>query len=71
MKISSGENSDTNTDEEVENVDDGGNDQRQPYMLEEANPFTENIRHAKLPRKTHIPDNVQPITEANTPWTTS
>ncbi|PWA41692.1 reverse transcriptase domain-containing protein [Artemisia annua] len=36
-----------------------GDDQMQPYVPEEIEPFTENIRNIKLPKKTHMPDNVQ------------
>ncbi|PWA77176.1 reverse transcriptase domain-containing protein [Artemisia annua] len=34
--------------------------QGNPYIPKEINPFTENIRNAKLPEKTRMPDNVQP-----------
>ena len=60
VEISSGESSDMNNDEEADNINDGGNNRMQPYMPEEVDLFTENIRNAKLPKKIRIPNNILP-----------
>ncbi|PWA46314.1 reverse transcriptase domain-containing protein [Artemisia annua] len=59
-EISSEESSDMNSDEEAENIYDGGNDRMQLYMPEEVDPFMKNIRDTKLPKGIRIPDNVPP-----------
>ncbi|PWA44569.1 RNA polymerase I specific transcription initiation factor RRN3 protein [Artemisia annua] len=46
---------------------DGKNDQMQPYLPEEINPFTESVHNAKLPKKTRMPDNVQPYDRSEDP----
>ncbi|PWA40431.1 retrotransposon gag domain-containing protein [Artemisia annua] len=60
VEISSEESSDMNNDEEADNIDDGGNDQMKPYMPDEVDPFMENIRNIKLPKRIRKPDNIPP-----------
>ena len=44
----------------VGKMDTEEDNQKQAYIPEETDPFTDNIRNAKLLKKTRMPDNVQP-----------
>ncbi|PWA94685.1 retrotransposon gag domain-containing protein [Artemisia annua] len=54
-----GENREANNDAAAVKVDKRKNGQVQPFVPEEIDPFTENIRNAELSKNIRMPDNIQ------------